>query len=1335
VVGLPVLLIALVLLLANIGPGRRLIEQQIESLTGGQVVLRGLAGRFPDRLRLAHLDIKDASGVWLSADNAALDWSPSALLHGVALVDRLTAARLVVARLPVAGRQTPDKKSAPGGFSLPVTIALSSLSVGRLDLGAALAGRPAQLRLSGTGRFASLQSAAATLSIDRLDAAGTYRLRAALDPTAIDARLSATEPAGGLLSGLAKLPALGALSLKVSIAGPRAAEHAQARLSAGPLDADADGLIDLARRTASLEITARAPAMAPRPDLSWRGLSLQARLRGPFTRPDIEAHAVLQQLNGGGASVASLTLDAAGNRGAFDLHGALTGLLLPPPKPGLFAAAPLTFAVHAKLDDPALPIRFSLQHPLLSADGTAQAGGDLAARIHAVVPSLAPLAAIANLGIEGRTEATATLATHGEATDVTIDGTAAFTGGLAPLPDLLGATSFGATARLTGQDIRISRAIVDGRAAHASLTGTDSGRALALDWTVALTDLHALSPLLVGALHASGHAQGPPSGLALQAEIAGDVGTRSVPRGPISIAVDATGLPTAPAGTIAARGRLAGAPLSLKADLQLQPDGALHAHLISADWKSLSAHADLTRGKGQILPTGTLAARMRLADLAPLIGQPLAGSLDASLSTTGAGAASDAKIDLRASDIGVPGATLARLSLSGHVRDPAAHPQAALVLDAAGLQAGGISGASHLTLGGPATALRLALTTALTVAGAPATAAARAQIDIPARRATLQTLTASTRGEDLRLQDPARIDVGAQTSVDRLRLLLGPAGQAPASLDIAGRIAPSLSLTAALRHLTPALAEPFAPALHAAGVLTADANLTGSLAAPQGTVRLQAAGLRMRAGPAASLPAAGLAISARLDGHAAHIDAQASAGRRLTLSASGVLPLQGGTPLTARATAAADLAVLNPLLGASGKRAAGQLSLDATLGGTLAAPSISGTASLRAGELQDYAQGVRLSAIEAELAASGDSVRIVRFTAGAGAGTLAATGTIGLLSPGLPVDLHLTADHATPLASDLLRATLDADLSVSGQASALKAAGRIFVRRADINIPNGFPPGVAVLKVRLAGATPPPAPPAASASALVNLAITIDAPSDIFVRGHGLDAELGGRLTLGGTNAAPQIGGGFQMRNGSFSLAGTTLTFSKGEIGFDGSGVNGKIDPTLDFVADSTSGSVTATLTVGGYADAPKITLSSVPDLPQDEVLAHLLFGESVKDLSTLQLAEIAAALADLSGVTGGAGDPLGAVRKGLGLDRLSVGNGVGGSGATIEGGRYVARGVYVGARQATSGGNTAAELQIDLTRHLKAEAQLATGGGSVQGATPENDPGSTIGLSYQFDY
>jgi hypothetical protein len=35
----------------------------------------------------------------------------------------------------------------------------------------------------------------------------------------------------------------------------------------------------------------------------------------------------------------------------------------------------------------------------------------------------------------------------------------------------------------------------------------------------------------------------------------------------------------------------------------------------------------------------------------------------------------------------------------------------------------------------------------------------------------------------------------------------------------------------------------------------------------------------------------------------------------------------------------------------------------------------------------------------------------------------------------------------------------------------------------------------------------------------------------------------------------------------------------------------------------------------------------------------------------------------------------------------------------------------------------------------LKLQTRLGNGVASAQGTTPENDPGSSVGLSYQFEY
>ncbi|HEX4191621.1 MAG TPA: translocation/assembly module TamB domain-containing protein, partial [Stellaceae bacterium] len=448
---------------------------------------------------------------------------------------------------------------------------------------------------------------------------------------------------------------------------------------------------------------------------------------------------------------------------------------------------------------------------------------------------------------------------------------------------------------------------------------------------------------------------------------------------------------------------------------------------------------------------------------------------------------------------------------------------------------------------------------------------------------------------------------------------------------------------------------------------------------------------------------------------------------------AGTAPLKSDGPMNLRSTGNVDLVLLDPLLTAEGRSVRGQVTLDIAVTGTMAAPRASGSARLANGSVQDFTQGIHITALSGIVTADGDTLRLTQFSGKAGDGTLALAGSIGVAAP-MPVDLTITARNAKPLASDLLNAVMDANLTVKGEvAGDLAIGGRIHIANANIQIPDKFPQSVAVLDVRRPGQKPPPpAPP----SQPIAIDLTIDAPEQVFVRGHGLDAEMGGQLHISGNSTALQIAGGFDLRHGDFTLAGQTLNFTTGRVAFDGYGLQSKLDPTLDFVAQSTANGVTATLNITGYADQPKIRLSSSPDLPQDEILAQLLFGQSVKQLTPFQVVQIAQAVAAISGI-GSASDPLAGVRKGLGLDRLSVGAASGTSpGATVEAGKYVANGVYVGTKQGTSGG-TQAQVQIDLTKHLKLETQLGTGGQPATGSavTPDNDPGSSVGLTYQFEY
>ena len=580
---------------------------------------------------------------------------------------------------------------------------------------------------------------------------------------------------------------------------------------------------------------------------------------------------------------------------------------------------------------------------------------------------------------------------------------------------------------------------------------------------------------------------------------------------------------------------------------------------------------------------------------------------------------------------------------------------------------------------------------------------------------------------------PTKLSFASGFSIEGLKI-----GAQEAVVQIDGAVAPEVNLRASLDQLKPDLVNAFVPGLLASGLFKANAEVHGSFAAPTGNVTLDATGVRAANDAARGLPGTDLHASAQLKGNSADVEARLSAGKASELNLTGQAPLAADGKYDLKLAGKLDMGLLNPLLEARGRHVTGEVAIDTTVTGAVADPEIGGTVRLAKGSLRDYAQGVNLSDITGELSGSKGLLRIEKLTARAAPGNVSVEGTIGVLQPKIPIDLKITAKDAQPIANNILTANLDADMTVKGTArEELEVAGNIQINRANVEIPSGLPPNVAVLDVRRPGAAkaPPPEKPL-----IIKLNVTVDAPRQILVKGRGLDAELGGQLRVRGNTDSPNVGGGFELQRGFFTLASSKLTFSSGRVTFSGAGLKNKIDPNLDFVASSQVLDVTATVRITGLADSPKIELSSVPDLPQDEILARLLFGQPASTLTALQVVQIGAALASLSG--GGGLNPVAKIQKALGLDRLSIGSettttATGAqqtSGAQIEAGRYVSSRVFVAVKESTTGASQLA-VDVDLTKHLKLQTKLGNGNTSAQGTTPENDPGSSVGLAYQFEY
>lgn len=1324
VLGAVIVLVILALVGANTPLGHRLLAAAAAKFSDGEITLGDIGGRFPDKLAVGTITLRDNDGIWATADGARLDWSPLALLRGDLHVMRLEAARIALQRLPQQTASSSSTDTLP-----PLQIDLDRLLVQQLELAPAVAGSAATLRLAGNAHILSLQRGSIALDAERVDAPGHYAINAVLDGEGINADAEAHEPAQGLIAGLAGIAAPGPIALDAHVDGPRNAEELRLHLAAGALHADGTGIADLDHNHLDLDLSGGAPAMALRPDLHWNAASLEAHIHGDLTRPDATGKIAIDRLTAGTVAFARLEGQLQGNAGEVRFGGTLAGLQLPAPAGDLFAAAPMSLNLEATLDTPERRLRFSLAHPLLTLTGTANTGNGVAGDATLTAPELAPLARLTGLDLAGDAQITAHLAQQEENAQVALDGTAHITGGEAPLAALLGRdTRLSLTARKNGNDLTIDHAQLDGQALHATVTGSDKSGTIDAQWRASLATVTPLVPSLSGSVSVEGSVTGPEDHLAVSANAKATIGAPGFAPAPVTASIRLEDLPHAPSGRIEAQGTLLGAPLTLATRLQ-QSDGALRLAIDRAQWKSATASGTLALSQGATLPTGQLSLRMsRLDELRPLLDMPLGGNLTATIETTPSAAAPQLHLRLDGRNLAVDTLSIGTASLEGRIDDPLGAARVAAQLRLTDVASNGITGTAALDANGPITALALRLAASAQTDKGAAKLTAQATANVAQRALRMTALTASYGGENARLLAPARFALADGASVSNLRLGIGQA-----TLNLDGRLTPNLALTAAMHNVTPALAQPFVPSLQADGTFALDAKLGGTIAAPTGNLHLTGRGLRWHSPAGRGIAAAALDATAALNGTGARLDLRIDAGNTVRLRLDGMAPLQPNGALDLHANGAIDLVALDPILTPNGRNARGAFSFALAVAGNLAAPRVTGSATLSKASVQDFAQGIQITAMNGTFNADGESLRIVRLTGRAGSGTLSVSGSVDLLAPGMPVDLTVTAQNARPLASDELTATMNGALKITGEAMThLDIAGTIRVSEADINIPESFPQSVAVLNVERPGQAPPP-PPAPSLT--IGLALTIEAPERIFVRGHGIDAEFGGTLKVTGATDAPQVSGGFDLRRGTFSLAGQTLTFTRGRISFNGSGPSGKLNPTLNLVAESTANGVTATLAISGYADSPKIALTSSPSLPQDEILAQLFFGQSVKQLTPLQVAQIAQALASLSGVGGGL-DPLAMVRKGLGLDRLSVGAASGNtSGATVEAGKYIANGVYVGTKQGISGG-TQGQVQIDLTKNLKLQTTLGTGGSApATGATPDNDPGSSIGLSYQFEY
>lgn len=424
----------------------------------------------------------------------------------------------------------------------------------------------------------------------------------------------------------------------------------------------------------------------------------------------------------------------------------------------------------------------------------------------------------------------------------------------------------------------------------------------------------------------------------------------------------------------------------------------------------------------------------------------------------------------------------------------------------------------------------------------------------------------------------------------------------------------------------------------------------------------------------------------------------------------------------------APLALANAAL--DPRRLSGLANFNLNVNGPPAVSSLSGQVTFSNGRLAAPTLGEALTDLGGQVRLSNGNAQIDLTTRVESGGSISINGPIALTGANqadITVALNDVVLRDPELYSSRIAGTINLNGPLQGGA---RISGRLALGQTDVQVPSSSISTLGELPdVTHIGETAAVRQTLARAGVLGGngsdadrdgggrafpLDIVINAPSRIFIRGRGLDAELGGSLTIGGTTANVIPVGRFELVRGRIDILQQRFELDEGTAT-----LQGDFEPLIRLVATTeTDNGTVISIVVEGPAGEPEVSFNSVPELPQDEVLSQLIFGRDLQSISPLQAVQLASAVSTLAGRGGGALDRL---RANIGLDDFDVTTDEQGN-AAVRAGAYLSENVYTDVT-VTSVGETEINLNLDITREITAK-------GSV-----DQDGETSVGVFFERDY
>ena len=414
-------------------------------------------------------------------------------------------------------------------------------------------------------------------------------------------------------------------------------------------------------------------------------------------------------------------------------------------------------------------------------------------------------------------------------------------------------------------------------------------------------------------------------------------------------------------------------------------------------------------------------------------------------------------------------------------------------------------------------------------------------------------------------------------------------------------------------------------------------------------------------------------------------------------------------PIQAHLTTSGEISPYLKLFVTDTTNVEGKIDIDVDVGGTVERPIVEGRAHLTNGLFESLNTGLVINDIECLLIGNDKKLILDHLTGNDGGdGELTANGFFELdKEENYPFELSVDLNDAVVVRLDYADMATSGTVTLTGNQTRGKISGDVTVDQVNLQIPEQIPVQMKTVDVTFINdpdgksATHPkkskePWP--------IDLDLHFNVPSNFFVTGRDLESEWHGEFSFTGTTLDPKVYGTLQLMRGEYSFNGKSFISTQGSVNFAG-------DPgsktTIYVVGEQQIDNIKVQAILKGDLSAPALSFRSNPNMSEKEILAWILFGHGIDEITPFQKAQLSESVFTLS--SGENPDMISQLRRDMGIDRLDIS-----SHETEERnelslriGKYISRGIYVSLSKSINAEANQVAIEANLTRHLKVQAEV----------------------------